>query len=71
MPEAKRPGRPEGKRSSNNYMRITAYLTKRTYRRLKAVLAYQDAEISEVVQQLIDDWLEKQKIQFPEEEDEE
>lgn len=70
MPEAKRPGRPEGKRSSKQHMRITAYITKRTYRRLKATLAYQDIEISEVVQQLIDEWLAKQKIQFPDEDEE-
>lgn len=52
-------------------MRITAYITKRTYRRLKAVLGYKDIEISEVVQELLDDWIERQRFKFPDEDEEE
>ncbi len=62
-PVARR-GRPSGslggKRSDPNYTQLIAYVKKETHSALKVALA-PDGEISELVQQLLDDWLKKHK----------
>jgi hypothetical protein len=56
-------GRPRGKRSNPDYEQVTAYIKKETYRNTKIALLQQgnNQEFSELVEQLLSDWLSMQK----------
>ena len=56
-------GRPRGKRSHPDYEQVTAYIKKETYRNTKIALLQQgnNQEFSELVEQLLSDWLSTQK----------
>ena len=58
--EAPRRGRPRAKRSSNDFAQATAYVKKETYTAVKHLLLDQKKEYSILVQELLDDWLQKQ-----------
>ena len=55
--EPKKRGRPKGKRSSNEHIQVAGYIRKETFRRMKHLLLDEEMEISELLQQLIDDWI--------------
>lgn len=59
--EAPRRGRPRAKRSSDDFAQATAYVKKDTYTAVKHLLLDQKKEYSVLVQELLDDWLQKQK----------
>jgi len=56
-PKKRGRGRPPGKKSDPTYTQVTGYIRKTTYRALKIRCAERDVEISEVLQQLLDEWL--------------
>lgn len=58
--EAPRRGRPRAKRSSDEFAQATAYVKKDTYTAVKHLLLDQKKEYSVLVQELLDDWLQKQ-----------
>lgn len=58
--EVPRRGRPRAKRSSNDFAQATAYVKKETYTAVKHLLLDQKKEYSILVQELLDDWLQKQ-----------
>ncbi len=47
----------KSKSSDPNYMRTTVYLPKQIHRRLKSAAADEEREISEVVEELVKNWL--------------
>lgn len=53
-------GRPRAKRSSGDFAQATAYIKKETYTAVKHLLLDQNKEYSILVQELLDDWLQKQ-----------
>ena len=61
--EGARRGRPRGKRSSEDFVQVTAYIGKDTHRAVKmALLGEGDGrEFSELVEELLADWLKLQK----------
>lgn len=59
--EVTRRGRPRAKRSSNDFAQATAYVKKETYTAVKHLLLDQKKEYSILVQELLDEWLRKQK----------
>lgn len=62
MAEQKRGrGRPRGKTSDPNYTTLTTYVKVKTYKALKKRCVDLDMEMSEVVQQLLDEWLSREK----------
>lgn len=56
---SKRRGRPAGKRSSDDYTQVTAYVRKDTHRDVKIALLQSGSEhdFSDLVQELLSDWL--------------
>jgi len=58
-----KPGRPKGKHSDPSYIQVTAYLTKKTYRAVKIRIAELDVERSDVIEALLQEWLERTKPQ--------
>lgn len=60
LPEMPRRGRPRAKRSSSDFAQATAYVKKETYTAVKHLLLDQKKEYSILVQELLDDWLQKQ-----------
>jgi hypothetical protein len=56
-PQKRGRGRPPGKKSDPNYTQVMGYIRKDTYRALKIRCAQDDVEISQVLQQLLDAWL--------------
>jgi hypothetical protein len=55
-------GRPKGKRSDSNYEQVTAYIRKETHTAVKIELLKesqngQKQEFSELIQELLDEWL--------------
>ena len=60
---AKKKGRPKGKRSNPDFEQVTAYLRKETYRQTKIALLEQSqlTDFSELVEQLLTEWLNSQK----------
>jgi hypothetical protein len=58
--EMPRRGRPRAKRSSKDFAQATAYVKKETYTAVKHLLLDQKKEYSILVQELLDDWLQKQ-----------
>lgn len=59
MTEKRPPGRPKGKRSNPNYVPVSGYVSKESYRKLKIRCYELDMEISEALQIMIDRWLEE------------
>jgi hypothetical protein len=57
--EPKKTGRPKGKRSDPNFEQVTAYIQSITYTSVKIELLKegQKREFSELVQELLEDWL--------------
>lgn len=60
-------GRPRGKRSNPDYEQVTAYIRRDTYTEVKIALLQQgeDREFSELVEQLLTEWLSTQKAKKP------
>jgi hypothetical protein len=60
-PETRRRGRPNGKRSNDDYKQVTAYIAMTTYSGTKTRLFQQGnkQQFSELVDQLLVNWLEK------------
>jgi len=54
---SKSPGRPKGKRSDPHYTQVTSYVRKETYKQVKRELLDDEREFSELVQQLLEEWL--------------
>lgn len=64
---AKKRGRPKGKRSDPDYEQVTAYIKKETYRQVRMALLQQpdSQDFSELVEQLLDDFLRTQNFKNP------
>ena len=62
---AKKKGRPKGKRSDPDFEQVTAYIRKETYRQTKIALLEQSqwSDFSELVEQLLTEWLNNRKSQ--------
>lgn len=58
---AGKPGRPRGKHSDPNFIQITSYISKKTYRAVKIRCAELDVNRSDVVEELFQEWLERTK----------
>lgn len=62
MSEGKRkPGRPRGKSSDPNYTRLSAYIKKVTNKRMLHLTVELEIEISEAVEQALQEWVEKRE----------
>ena len=48
-----------GKRSNTDYRQVSAYIRKDTHRRVKMALVEEDRQFSELVAELLGDWLDK------------
>jgi hypothetical protein len=59
----KAPGRPPGKRSDPAYKQYSVLLKKQTHRQVTTILRDQEdsPDVSELLQQLLEQWLEKQQ----------
>jgi uncharacterized Rmd1/YagE family protein len=59
--EAPRRGRPNGKRSNENFRQVTAYIGKDTYRqtKMKLLAAEKPQEFSELIDILLNRWLQE------------
>ena len=59
----KSPGRPPGKRSDPEYKQYSVLLKKQTHRQVTAILRDQEdgPDVSELLQQLLEQWLEQQQ----------
>lgn len=57
MAEKRKPGRPKGKRSDRLYCQVCGYVKISTYKEVKHLLIDEDLEFSELIQQLLDEWL--------------
>jgi hypothetical protein len=59
----KAPGRPPGKRSDPEYKQYSVLLKRHTHRQVTAILRDQEdsPDVSELLQQLLEQWLEKQQ----------
>lgn len=57
MTEQRGRGRPKGKKSNPEYITLTTYIKVKTYKELKKRCVDLDMEMSEVVQELLEDWL--------------
>lgn len=61
QPESSKiPGRPKGKRSDPNFTQVTSYVKKETYKQVKRELLDDEREFSELIQELLEEWLEAQ-----------
>ncbi|MDV3002877.1 MAG: hypothetical protein N5P05_004532 (plasmid) [Chroococcopsis gigantea SAG 12.99] len=59
--DVKRLGRPKGKRSNPDYTQVTAYIGRDTHKRVKmALLENEGGDFSELVDQLLLEWLSTQ-----------
>jgi len=59
--ETPRSGRPRGKRDDPEFGKIGVYIKQTTITEVKARLIRQDRDLSDLIQVLLDDWLESQK----------
>lgn len=50
---------PPGKRSNTDYRQVSAYIRKDTHRRVKMALVEEDRQFSELVAELLEDWLDE------------
>jgi uncharacterized Rmd1/YagE family protein len=59
--ETRRRGRPNGKRSNENFRQVTAYVGKETYKRtkMKLLAADEPQEFSELIDDLLNRWLQE------------
>ena len=59
----KAPGRPPGKRSDPEYKQYSVLLKRQTHRQVTMILRDQEdsPDVSELLQQLLEQWLEKQQ----------
>jgi uncharacterized Rmd1/YagE family protein len=59
--EARRRGRPNGKRSNENFRQVTAYVGKETYKqtKMKLLAADNQQEFSELIDDLLVRWLQE------------
>lgn len=58
MAEQKRkPGRPKGKRSDKSYTQVCGYVKLTTYKAVRKRLIDEEMEFSELLQQLLDEWV--------------
>ncbi len=57
-PAERTPTGKAGKRSNDEYRQISAYIRKDTHRRVKIALLAEDREFSELVEELLSEWLE-------------
>jgi uncharacterized Rmd1/YagE family protein len=57
--ETRRRGRPNGKRSNENFRQVTAYVGKETYKqtKMKLLAADEPQEFSELIDDLLNRWL--------------
>jgi hypothetical protein len=46
-----------GKRSDNDYRQVSAYIRKETHQRVKMALLHEEREFSELVEELLSDWI--------------
>jgi hypothetical protein len=53
----KKRGRPKGKRSSSEYVQVAGYIRKNTFKEMRHLLIDEEMEISELLQELIDEWI--------------
>lgn len=53
----RRVGRPPGKRSNPDYRQVTVLLPSQTYREVRKRLLDEDKEVSELVHELLEEWL--------------
>jgi uncharacterized Rmd1/YagE family protein len=59
--ETPRRGRPNGKRSNENFRQVTAYINKEAYKRTQQILRDREQQdFSELVDELLANWLRKQ-----------
>lgn len=67
LPTPKKRGRPKGKRSDPDYEQVTAYIKKDTYRQIRiALISSPDSQdFSELVEQLLADFLRTQNFKSP------
>ena len=63
QPAAPRRGRPPGKRSNRGYVQMTAYIRRDVHRAANLTLLQADdqRDLSELVDQLLSDWIEQQR----------
>jgi hypothetical protein len=61
----KAPGRPPGKRSDPEYKQYSVLLKRQTHRQVTTILHDQEdsPDVSELLQQLLEQWIEKQQKQ--------
>jgi len=52
-----KPGRPKGKRSDKNYTQVCGYVKLSTYKQVRHLLIDEEIEFSELLQELLDDWI--------------
>ena len=57
----KKAKRQNGKRKNPAYQQLTAYVPKETFRQMKVALLREDQEISELIQELIEAWLDSKR----------
>jgi hypothetical protein len=50
-------GRPKGKRSNPEYTQVIGYIRKETYKQVRRELLDDEREFSELIQQLLEEWL--------------
>jgi hypothetical protein len=55
---AKAPSERGGKRSDANYRQVSAYVRRDTYQKVKIALLEEDREFSDLVEKLLEGWLE-------------
>lgn len=70
IPQPEQPlpkGRPRGKRSNPDYEQVTAYIRRDTHRAVKVALLQEgeSREFSELVEELLTEWLSTQKSKNP------
>lgn len=53
----RKPGRPSGKRSNREYTQIAGYVKVSTYKEVKKLLIDEEKEFSELLQELLDNWV--------------
>ncbi len=52
-----KPGRPKGKRSDKTYTQVCGYVKLATYKEVRKLLIDEEQEFSELLQELLDDWV--------------
>lgn len=55
--QPRRPGRPRGKRSDKTFTQVCGYVKVATYKEAKKILIDEEMEFSELLQQLLEQWV--------------